>query len=97
MTAPIPISLYALYATLCYEVVIPSFDKICYALAFEDFYHQDQPHFTETTIEEVDPNTGAKTTRTIRTFSHTVVSPLLHMDHDKNILEQFITQEKNPE
>ncbi|XP_044766600.1 ankyrin-3-like isoform X3 [Coccinella septempunctata] len=37
----------------------------------EDFYQQDQPNFSETTIEEVDPITGANITRTIKTYSQT--------------------------
>ncbi|XP_044766603.1 ankyrin-3-like isoform X5 [Coccinella septempunctata] len=37
----------------------------------KDFYQQDQPNFSETTIEEVDPITGANITRTIKTYSQT--------------------------
>ncbi|KAK9878102.1 hypothetical protein WA026_020744 [Henosepilachna vigintioctopunctata] len=60
----------------------------------EDIYHQDQPHFTETTTEVVDPITGAKTTRIIKTFSHTVLSPSLHENNNTNMLEDFLSQEK---
>ncbi|XP_045463961.1 ankyrin-3-like isoform X4 [Harmonia axyridis] len=38
----------------------------------EDFYQQDQPNYTETTVEEVDPITGANVTRTIKTYSQTI-------------------------
>lgn len=31
-----------------------------YTVFLEDFYQQDPSNFTETTIEEVDPITGAK-------------------------------------
>ncbi|KAF5294455.1 hypothetical protein FQR65_LT01581 [Abscondita terminalis] len=39
----------------------------------EDFCQNDQPQFSEVTTEEIDPVTGAKVTRTVRTISRTTV------------------------
>ncbi|XP_050296421.1 ankyrin-3-like isoform X1 [Anthonomus grandis grandis] len=64
----------------------------------EDFYHQE-PQYTETTVEEVDPISGAKITRTVRTLiTHSVVSPT---ESDlrqtmQNVLDQFMSEERNP-
>ncbi|KAH1010689.1 hypothetical protein HUJ05_004945 [Dendroctonus ponderosae] len=66
--------------------------------ALEDFYHQE-PQYTETTIEEVDPVTGAKITRTIRTLvSHSIVSPNESELRQtmQNVLDQFMSEERNP-
>lgn len=44
--------------------IVKLFIVPCLLIAFgfflEDFYQNDQPQYTETTIEEVDPATGAK-------------------------------------
>ncbi|XP_063920116.1 ankyrin-3-like isoform X2 [Zophobas morio] len=67
----------------------------------EDLYQQDQPHYTETITEEVDPVTGAKITRTIRTVTQTVSSPVGRSEEEmrqsmQNVLDQFMTEERNP-
>ncbi|XP_030749087.1 ankyrin-3-like isoform X3 [Sitophilus oryzae] len=63
----------------------------------EDFYHQE-PQYTESTVEEIDPITGAKITKTVRTLiNHSIVSP--EQDHRQtmqNVLGQFMLEERNP-
>lgn len=64
----------------------------------EDFYHQE-PQYTETTVEEIDPVTGAKITRTIKTLiSHSIVSPNESELRQtmQNVLDQFMSEERNP-
>ncbi|XP_064215969.1 ankyrin-3 isoform X5 [Tribolium castaneum] len=66
-----------------------------------DLYQQDQPQYTETITEEIDPTTGAKITRTIRTVSQTVTSPGGRSEEEmrqsmQNVLDQFMSEERNP-
>ncbi|XP_066256212.1 ankyrin-3-like isoform X3 [Euwallacea similis] len=64
----------------------------------EDFYHQE-PQYTETTTEEIDPITGAKITKTIKTLvSHSTTSPNESELRQtmQNVLDQFMSEERNP-
>nr|CAI5866215.1 unnamed protein product [Callosobruchus analis] len=68
----------------------------------EDFYQQE-PQYTITTTEEIDPVTGAKISRTMRTATsqHTVVSPHDASEGDfhhsiQTVLDQFMAEERNP-
>ncbi|KAG5900648.1 hypothetical protein JTB14_005921 [Gonioctena quinquepunctata] len=66
----------------------------------EDFYQQE-PQFTITTTEEIDPVTGAKITRTIRTASQTITSPGGQNEAEfrhsmQAALDQFMSEERNP-
>ncbi|RZC43192.1 Death and/or Prominin domain containing protein, partial [Asbolus verrucosus] len=67
----------------------------------EDLYHQDQPQYTETVAEEIDPITGAKITRTVRTVSQIVTSPGGRSEEEmrqsmQNVLDQFMSEERIP-
>ncbi|XP_068892801.1 ankyrin-3-like isoform X5 [Tenebrio molitor] len=67
----------------------------------EDLYQQDQPHYTETITEEIDPITGAKIMRTVRTVSQTITSSGGRNDEEmrqsmQNVLDQFMSEERNP-
>ncbi|KAL1518232.1 hypothetical protein ABEB36_001888 [Hypothenemus hampei] len=64
----------------------------------EDFYHQE-PQYTETFVEEIDPVTGAKIIKKVKTLvSHSMVSPneseLRQTIH--SVLDQFMMEERNP-
>ncbi|CAG9824123.1 unnamed protein product, partial [Phaedon cochleariae] len=65
----------------------------------EDFYQQE-PQFTITTTEEIDPVTGAKTTRTVRTASQMITSPNQNEEDFRHsmqtVLDQFMSEERNP-
>ncbi|XP_044258344.1 ankyrin-3-like isoform X5 [Tribolium madens] len=66
----------------------------------EDLYQQDQPQFSETVTEEIDPVTGAKITRTIRTVSQTLTSPGGRSEEEmrqsmQNVLDQFMSEERS--
>ncbi|XP_060520918.1 ankyrin-3-like isoform X3 [Cylas formicarius] len=66
----------------------------------EDFYHQE-PQFTEMTFEEIDPATGNKVTKTVRTLvSHSLASPVYNESELRqtmqNVLDQFMSEERNP-
>ncbi|CAG9763507.1 unnamed protein product [Ceutorhynchus assimilis] len=64
----------------------------------EDFYHQE-PQYTETIVEEMDPATGAKITRTVRTLvNHSMMSPNESELRQtmQNVLDQFMSEERNP-
>ncbi|XP_076264402.1 uncharacterized protein LOC143198798 isoform X3 [Rhynchophorus ferrugineus] len=64
----------------------------------EDFYHQD-PQYTETVVEEFDPVTGTKITKTVRTLiNHSIVSPNESGFHQtmQDVLDQFMSEERNP-
>ncbi|XP_074025695.1 uncharacterized protein isoform X3 [Leptinotarsa decemlineata] len=66
----------------------------------EDFYQQE-PQFTITTTEEIDPVTGAKITRTVRTASQMISSPSNQSEADfrhsvQTALDQFMAEERNP-
>ncbi|XP_057656758.1 ankyrin-3-like isoform X1 [Diorhabda carinulata] len=66
----------------------------------EDFYQQE-PQFTVVTQEVVDPVTGAKITRTIKTATQFITSPLTQSETDlrhsmQTTLDQFMEQERNP-
>ncbi|XP_031357616.1 ankyrin-3-like isoform X3 [Photinus pyralis] len=65
----------------------------------EDFCQNDQPQFTETTVEEVDPVTGAKITRTTRTVTQSTTMPGAQNESDlrqsiKEVLDQFMSHER---
>ncbi|XP_023311776.1 ankyrin-3 isoform X3 [Anoplophora glabripennis] len=66
----------------------------------EDFYQQE-PQYTVTTTEEIDPVTGAKITRTVRTVSQIITSPGGQNESDyrhsmQTVLDQFMSEERNP-
>lgn len=65
----------------------------------EDFCQNDQPQFTEMTVEEVDPVTGAKITRTTRTVTQSTTIPGAQNESDlrqsiKEVLDQFMSHER---
>ncbi|XP_065160043.1 ankyrin-3-like isoform X3 [Atheta coriaria] len=61
----------------------------------DDFY--PEPQFTETTTEEIDPVTGAKTTRTIRTATTMLSSPSGRhelMENMQSVIDNFMSEER---
>ncbi|CAH0546187.1 unnamed protein product [Brassicogethes aeneus] len=67
----------------------------------EDFYHQE-PQYTETKTEEIDPITGAKTTRVLKTVSQVITSPGGRneeeiREHMQNVVDQFMSEERHPQ
>ncbi|KAJ8966561.1 hypothetical protein NQ314_003456 [Rhamnusium bicolor] len=66
----------------------------------EDFYQQE-PQYTVTTTEEIDPVTGAKITRTVRTASQIITSPEGQNEGDyrhsmQTVLDHFMSKERSP-
>ncbi|XP_017778994.1 PREDICTED: ankyrin-3-like isoform X4 [Nicrophorus vespilloides] len=63
----------------------------------EDFY-QHEPQFTETIVEEVDPITGARITRTVRTMTQTSPGGVnqIKMDLDDSFMK-FMAEERHPQ
>ncbi|CAG9832006.1 unnamed protein product [Diabrotica balteata] len=67
----------------------------------EDFYQQE-PQFSIVTQEVVDPVTGAKTTRTIKTATQVITSPLTIQNESdlrhsmQTTLDQFMEEERHP-
>ncbi|XP_049819591.1 ankyrin-3-like isoform X5 [Aethina tumida] len=65
----------------------------------EDFYHHD-PQYTETKTEEIDPVTGAKITKIVKTMSQVVTTPGGHSEelkeHMQSVIDQFMAEERNP-
>ncbi|XP_050502445.1 ankyrin-3 isoform X4 [Diabrotica virgifera virgifera] len=67
----------------------------------EDFYQQE-PQFSIVTQEVVDPVTGAKITRTIKTASQVITSPLTIQNESdlrhsmQTTLDQFMEEERQP-
>ncbi|CAH1098989.1 unnamed protein product [Psylliodes chrysocephalus] len=66
----------------------------------EDFYQQE-PQFTIVTQETVDPVTGAKVTRTVKTATQVISSPSNQTETDlrhniQSVLDQFMAEERNP-
>ncbi|KAJ8977879.1 hypothetical protein NQ317_016149 [Molorchus minor] len=65
----------------------------------EDFYQQE-PQYTVTTTEEIDPVTGAKITRTVRTVNQVITSPGGQNEPDyrhsmQTVLDQFMSEERS--
>ncbi|KAK5640357.1 hypothetical protein RI129_011168 [Pyrocoelia pectoralis] len=65
----------------------------------EDFCQNDQPQFMETLVEEIDPVTGAKITRTTRTVTQSTTIPGVQNESDlhqsiKEVLDQFMSHER---
>ncbi|XP_018323633.1 ankyrin-3 isoform X2 [Agrilus planipennis] len=70
--------------------------------AFEDLCQNDQPQYTESITEEIDPHTGAKVTRTVRTLTQTVRTGNDQIQDQlrksmQEVLDQFMTAEKQPQ
>ncbi|CAG9856109.1 unnamed protein product [Phyllotreta striolata] len=66
----------------------------------EDFYQQE-PQFTIVTQETVDPVTGAKVTKTIKTASQVVTGSAGQTESElkhniQTVLDQFMAEERNP-
>ncbi|KAK4872920.1 hypothetical protein RN001_014949 [Aquatica leii] len=64
----------------------------------EDFCQNDQPQYTETTTEEIDPVTGAKITKTTRTINRTTILPGIRNETNlqqsmKEVLDDFMAND----